>query len=204
MHIFDLHLEPLLPYYTIITMDTRHHGKSSEGQRPLSYELFAEDLFALVNELQIGNFLILGFSDGANTALELALRHQERISAMILVGANITPDGLTLVARKGLQLVSTVKSMIRVFYKGKKADGRLIRLMLEYPRIEAKQLEKVTVPTLVVSGERDIIKDEHSRLITASLPRARRVVIPGTSHFVLNDAPDEFDRIIFEFLMEDN
>jgi pimeloyl-ACP methyl ester carboxylesterase len=206
MHIFDGHIEPLLPYYTVITIDTRAQGKSSKGERPLSYELFAEDLFTLINKLQIGNFLLLGFSDGGNTALELALKHQERVAAMILVGANLSPEGLTTMTRKGLQLLAAGHSLKDIFSRGNTTnrDRELVRLMLEHPQIDPQQLEKITVPTLIINGEQDIIKNEHSQLIADSLPNARRVVIPKAGHFVMKDAPREFDRIVFEFLMEDD
>jgi len=204
MHIFDDHIEPLLPYYTIITMDTRHHGKSSQGNKPLTYELFSEDLFTLINKLHIGNFLIIGFSDGAITALELALKHQERIAAMILIGVNISPDGLTFLMKAGSQLLLAAKNVQGLFTKKAQPDKELIRLMLDHPHIDPAQLEKITVPALIISGERDIVKDEHSRLIEASLPNARRVVIPKTSHYVMKDAPLEFDRIVHEFLMEED
>ncbi|MDR1082489.1 MAG: alpha/beta hydrolase [Coriobacteriales bacterium] len=204
MHIFDGRIEPLLPYYTIITVDTRAQGKSAKGERSLSYELFAEDLFTLINKLQIGNFLILGFSDGGNTALELALKHQERVAAMILVGANLSPDGLTTMTRKGLQFLAAGRSLKGIFSRKENRDRDLVRLMLEHPHIDPTRLEKVTIPTLIINGEQDIIKDEHSRLIESSLPNARRVVIPETGHFVMKDAPEEFDRIVFEFLMEDD
>jgi pimeloyl-ACP methyl ester carboxylesterase len=204
MHIFDEHIAPLLPYYTVITPDSRAQGKSSAGERPLSYELFAEDLFTLINKLQIGNFLLLGFSDGGNTALEFALRHQERVCAMILVGANLSPEGLTATTRRGLQLLALGNGLRDLMSRGKRKDRDLVRLMLEHPHIEPQQLEKVSIPTLVISGERDVIKNEHSELIAASLPNARRVVIPGAGHFVMKDAPDEFSRIVLEFLMEDD
>ena len=204
MSIFEGHIEPLLPYYTIIAVDSRGQGKSSRGKQPLSYELFAADLFTLINKLQIGNFLILGFSDGGNTALELALRHQERIAAMILIGANLSPDGLNPMVRKGLQLQLVGKGLKGVFTRGKKDDSELVRLMLEHPNISPEQLEKITVPTLVITGEQDMIKDEHSELIARSLPNARRVVIAKAGHFVIKDAPAEFDRAVFEFLMEDD
>jgi pimeloyl-ACP methyl ester carboxylesterase len=204
MHIFDEHIEPLLPYYTIITMDTRAQGKSSKGDRPLSYELFADDLFTLVNKLQIGNFLLLGFSDGANVALEFVLRHQERVAAMILVGANLSPGGLTAMTRKALQLLLAAKALKALFSKREDESRKLVRLMLEHPSIDPVCLEKITVPTLVISGEKDVVRDEHSRLIAASLPNARHVVIPGTGHFVMKDAPTKFDRAVYEFLMEED
>jgi pimeloyl-ACP methyl ester carboxylesterase len=204
MRIFDRHVEPLLPYYTVITMDTRAQGKSSRGDRPLTYELFADDLFTLVNKLQIGSFLLLGFSDGGNTALEFALRHQERVSAMILVGANLSPSGLTALTRRGMQLLLAGEKLKSVFSKKGEKGGELVRLMIDHPHIDPQCLEKVTVPTLVINGEKDLIREEHSQLIADSLPNARRVVIPNTGHFVMKDAPHEFDRVIFEFLMEED
>lgn len=204
MEIFEGHIEPLLPYYTVITMDTRAQGKSSAGDRPLSYELFADDLFTMMNKLQIGSAILLGFSDGANVALELALRHQERIAAMILVGGNIDPNGLTSLVRRQLRLLA-ISYRIKGFFSRKKTPKKdLIQLMLKHPNIAPQQLEKITAPALIINGEKDLIKDEHSELITTSLADARRVVIAGASHFVMKDAPEEFDRIILDFLMEDD
>jgi pimeloyl-ACP methyl ester carboxylesterase len=204
MQVFDEHTEHFLPHYNVITVDTRGHGKSSRGERPLSYELFAEDLFTLINKLQIGSFLLLGFSDGGNTALELALQHQERVAAMILVGANLSPDGLTTPTRKALQLMAAGRGLKAALLRKEDAERELVRLMLEHPHIEAQHLEKITVPTLVISGERDIIKDEHSELIATSLPNARRVVIPAVGHFVMKEAPEQFNRVVLDFLMEDD
>jgi pimeloyl-ACP methyl ester carboxylesterase len=204
MTIFEGHIEPLLPYYTVITMDTRAQGKSSKGDKPFSYALFAEDLFLLMNKLQIGNTILIGFSDGANTALELALRHQERIAAMILIGGNLDPDGLTSLARKQLRLQSAGQSLHGLFSRDRKTDKELVKLMFTHPKIDPERLRKITVPTLIVNGEKDVVRDEHSEMIAESLADARRVVIPGATHFVMKDAPEEFDRIVLDFLMEDD
>ncbi|MDR3315357.1 MAG: alpha/beta hydrolase [Coriobacteriales bacterium] len=204
MHVFDGHIEQLLPYYTVLTVDTRGHGKSSRGDRPLSYELFATDLFTLANKLQIGNLLILGFSDGANTALELALRHQERIGAMILVGANLHPEGLTPLCLRGIQLKKLKARMSELFMRKDTGESELADLMLTCPNIEASQLKTVTIPTLVISGEKDFIKEEHTELIATSLANARWQQIKEAGHFVMKDAPEEFDQIILKFLMEDD
>jgi pimeloyl-ACP methyl ester carboxylesterase len=204
MSIFEGHIEPLLPYYTVIAMDTRGQGKSSRGNKPLSYTLFADDLFTLINKLQIGSAILLGFSDGGNIALELSLRHQERIAAMILVGANLNPEGLSPLVRKQLKVLSTGQKIKGLFSKETRDDNELTQLLFNHPHIEPLQLATVTVPTLIINGEKDVILEEHSKLITTSLADARRVVIPGATHFVMKDAPEEFDRIVLDFLMEDD
>jgi pimeloyl-ACP methyl ester carboxylesterase len=204
MHVFDGHIEGLLPYYTVITVDTRGQGKSARGTRDLSYDLFAEDLFTLVNKLHIGTFLILGFSDGANIAMELALRHQERLAAMILVGGNLFPDGLQAMFRVSLKLHLFGERLKNFIQRDKHGHGELTNLMLTSPSIDPERLKTITVPTLIINGEKDIVTDEHGVLIATSLPNARRVVIGGASHFVMKDAPEEFDRLVLEFLLEED
>jgi len=203
MHIFDQRKQQLEEHYTIITMDSRGQGKSSAGSQPLSYQLLAQDLFMLTNKLQIGRFLLLGFSDGANTALEFALQHQERLSALILVGANLDPQGLSTGARAWIQLHVLGYSLAKPFWPQAKDRCQLMRLMLEHPHIQPQHLAKINVPTLVITGQRDVIRDEHSQLITSSLPQARRVNIAGAGHFVMRDAPAAFDAAVYEFLMEE-
>jgi pimeloyl-ACP methyl ester carboxylesterase len=204
MHIFDGHIEPLLPYYTVITVDTRGQGKSSRGDRPLSYELFAEDLFTLVNKLQIGTFLVLGFSDGANTALQLALMHQERIAAMVLVGGNLNPDGLHPMFRKSLGLQAAAAGLKGIMKRDERSRKELIDLMLKEPSIDLERLKTITVPTLIINGEKDCVADSHSALIAETLPEARRAVIRGANHYVISEAPEEFDRLVLEFLLEED
>jgi pimeloyl-ACP methyl ester carboxylesterase len=204
MHVFDGHFESLLPYYTVLTVDTRGHGKSSHGEKAFSYELFARDLFMLVNKLHIGNFLVLGFSDGANIALEFAVQHPERVAAMILVGGNISPSGLNPSVHRALQLQAAGSGLKGLFSKGGKTKKELLDLMLNHPHIEPSSLEKLSIPTLIITGENDVIKHEHSTLIATSLRCARHEVIAKASHFVMRDTPQEFDRLVLEFLMEDD
>ncbi|MDR2196760.1 MAG: alpha/beta fold hydrolase [Coriobacteriales bacterium] len=204
MHVFDGHIEGLLPYYTVIAVDTRGHGKSSRGERPLSYGLFAEDLFTLANKLHIGTFLVLGFSDGANTAMEFALLHQERLAAMILVGGNISPDGLQPMFRKSLRLQSAGARLTGLMKRDAHGRKELIELMLKQPNIDPERLKTITVPTLIINGAKDVVLDEHSAQIASTLPNARRIVIPNAGHFVMSDAPEEFDRLVIEFLLEED
>jgi len=202
LHIFDDLIKCLIYHCSLITMDTRHHGRSSQGTRDLSYELFAEDLFAVVNELHIGLFMVLGFSDGAITALEFAIRHSERLSAMVLVGANISPAGLSFLTRAGLQLLSLLHNARDLLTRKRRDATRFVDLMLKHPNITCEQLSELTVPALVVHGEFEMIKSSHSALIASSLPQARRVMISGASHFVMKDRPLQFERVIMEFLQE--
>jgi pimeloyl-ACP methyl ester carboxylesterase len=79
--------------YTIIAVDTRGHGRSTDDLSiPLSYDLLATDVIALLDHLEIQKASIVGWSDGANTALDLAMNFPSYIDRAFVFGANYHPS----------------------------------------------------------------------------------------------------------------
>lgn len=76
---FAHQIEYFSKFYRVIAVDTRGHGKSPLGDAPFTIRQFAEDLFAFMDTLRLPKAHILGFSDGANTALTFALKYPERV-----------------------------------------------------------------------------------------------------------------------------
>lgn len=66
---------------------------------------------------------------------------------------------------------------------------------------ERRELAKRPMPVLVIAGTRDVIREDHTRLIAASIPAGRLVLLPG-GHFIANRSPDALDRAVREFLRE--
>ena len=66
---------------------------------------------------------------------------------------------------------------------------------------ERRALPKRPMPVLVIAGTRDVIREDHARLIAASIPAGRLVLLPG-GHFIANRSPDALDRAVREFLRE--
>ena len=71
--------------------------------------------------------------------------------------------------------------------------------MVNEPNIRCDELARITMPTLVLCGTRDMIRESHSRKITGSNPGARLVILPGT-HFLANQRPAEFNQAVDAFL----
>ena len=71
--------------------------------------------------------------------------------------------------------------------------------MVTQPHIKPQELGKVTVPTLVIAGEKDMIREKHTRLIAASLPNSTLVILPG-DHFVARRNWEQFNPVVLEFL----
>ena len=94
--VFRWYLRQLSPLYRVLLMDSRGHGLSRhrEGRREFSTADMAGDVAALLDSLQISRCAIIGFSDGANVALEFAARFPGRVRAVVSVSGNARPEGL--------------------------------------------------------------------------------------------------------------
>lgn len=185
--------------YRVITMDTRGHGKSQRGEGPFTIRRFAEDLLAFMDEHEIPAAHLLGFSDGGNIALCFALAHPERVKRLILNGANLHARGV----KPAVQLPIEIGYRIaRLFAKrDPKAQRKveLLGLMVNDPNIDPAELKNLTMPTLVIAGTKDMIREDHTRLIAGNLPNSRLVLLPG-DHFVANKNPEAFNAAVDDFL----
>lgn len=188
--------------YRVIAVDTRGHGESPRGTAPFTLQQFAEDLCCFMNAHSIEKANLLGFSDGGNIALIFALRHPERVDRLILNGANLTPDGLKPLVRLPILLEYCWSKLFAS--KGTKARKtmELMRLMVKEPQIRPDMLHPLSIPTLVVAGEKDMIKERHTRLIYKNLPEAKLAILPG-DHFVANRNPKPFNQAVESFLEAD-
>lgn len=73
-------------------MDSRGHGRSSLGTEPFIYHLMAKDVLSLIDCLHLQKAAIVGWSDGANTGLDIAIYHPERLSKLFAFGGNSNPE----------------------------------------------------------------------------------------------------------------
>ncbi len=176
-------MEPFAKHFRVIAIDTRGHGQTPRGEASFSIRQFAEDLLDFMNLHQIEKAHILGFSDGGNIAMVFALMHPERVEKLILNGANLNASG---VKRK-------VQIPIEIGY-------RIAKIFATKSPAARKNAEMLGYPTLVIAGEKDMIKDSHTRLIAKSIPEAMLSIIPG-NHFIANKNPDTFNEVVLRFLL---
>ncbi|MBR5470687.1 MAG: alpha/beta fold hydrolase [Oscillibacter sp.] len=192
-------LEDFSHEFLVCAIDTRGHGGSPMGAAPFTLDQFAEDLLHFMDVHEIESADLLGFSDGGNIALLFALRHPERVKRLILNAANLYPEGLEpwlleslITERRQLLHADTPDAAYRI---------ALLDLMIHEPHIDPAALHALTMPALVIVGDQDIIQEEHTRLIAASLPNARLAVVPG-GHDCANRNPADFNEAVWQFLAE--
>ncbi|MCI8720130.1 MAG: alpha/beta fold hydrolase [Oscillospiraceae bacterium] len=194
MDAFSLH-------YTVYAIDTRGHGRSPRGDAPFTMEQFARDLLEFMDEEAIQRANILGFSDGGNIALTFALAHPERVDRLILNGANLDPSGVKLHIQLPIVLGYAAASLFGRMSPKAKHNAEILGLMVKEPHIPAQALETLYIPTLVIVGTRDMIRDAHTLLIAGSLPLGRLEMIVG-DHFIAAKSPDEFNEAVAAFLAD--
>ncbi|MBO4305882.1 MAG: alpha/beta hydrolase [Clostridia bacterium] len=165
-----------------VLMDSRYQGGSSpavEGLVPhISYELMADDALKLMeDELGIGEYDIIGYSDGAITAMLMALR-SIHVRKLILIGVNSDPSGL-----KPKTVRAIKKSMSDAQHRKKRIRYELCRMMLEEPKLTKNDLASIICETTVVYGQKDdAIKREHSSQIADAIPHGSFVEIKNAGH----------------------
>lgn len=196
---FAHQMEAFSRFRTVYALDTRGHGRSPRGSAPFTIAQFAGDLLAFMDRQAMDRADILGFSDGGNIALTFALAHPERVGRLILNGANLDPSGVKRSVQIPIVLGYWIASRFAKRSPQAKRNAELLSLMVNEPHILPEALRRLRVPTLVVVGERDMIRASHSRLIARSLPDSRLVTLAG-DHFIAAKRPGDFNRAVEAFL----
>ncbi len=197
--VFSAQMDYFSPKYRVMALDTRGHGKSPRGTAPFSIETFAEDLLDFLDQQGLEKVHLLGFSDGGNIALTFALRHQERLLSLILNGADLFPSGVKPSVQVPIVLGYWAARAAALFSRDAVPKMELLRLMVKEPHILPEALGAIRVPTLVIAGTGDMIKEEHTWLIHRQIPGSRLVLIPG-DHFIAQKNPEPYNRAVEEFL----
>ena len=198
---FAHQMEPFSRHFRVIALDTRGHGKTPRGEAPFTIRQFAEDLHGFMDAHGIDRADLLGFSDGGNIAMVFALTHPERVNRLILNGANLDASGV----KRSVQVPIEIGYRIAKLFANKSPEARknaeMLGLMVNDPNVKPEELSRIQAPTLVIAGDKDMIKESHTRLIAAHIPGSELVIIPG-NHFIANKAQEAFNRTVLQFLLE--
>ena len=196
---FQGQMDEFARYYHVYAIDTRGHGKTARGDAPFTIRQFADDLLEFMDMHQIKKAHVLGFSDGGNIAMAFALKHPDRVNRLILNGANLNAKGV----KRSVQIPIEIGYKIASFFARKSASAKMkaemLGLMVNDPDVSPEELTGIRAKTLVIAGTNDMIKEAHTRLIAQSIPDAKLAIIKG-DHFVANKCPQEFNRVVLEFM----
>ena len=201
-------VEDLSADHRVVVADTRGHGRSTSDGRAYSYEQLAADYVALLDQLEIEQVHLVGWSDGANIGYVLSTTDPGRLASHFAHAGNVTLAGIDPSVETDETFGTYVGAMAEDYARlSTTPDGWAdffggVATMwgTEKPGGVAA-LNDVRVPTTVVQSEHDeAIRPEHAAEIAAAIPGARLVTLEGVSHFALLQDPDGYAAAIRDHL----
>lgn len=196
---FEHQIEYFSGRYRVIAPDTRGHGQSPRGTEPFTIRQFARDLYDFMAELAVSSAVILGFSDGANTAMKFAMAYPDKVKALILNGGNLNPQGVKRTVQLPIEMGYKMAKRFASKSPDAKKNAETLGLMVNEPNIEPGELAGITAPTLVICGKKDIIRESHTKEIAENIPNAALAIIEG-DHFIAHKRHAAFNKEVEAFL----
>ena len=200
--------------FRVYAPERRGHGRTPDVAGPVSSGLLAADTVALLEQLGTGPVHLVGWSAGGTVALRVALSRPDLVRKLVLISTGISRDGST---PADLALVhgsneEELAALFRPQYEPLSPDGpehfpvvfaKWLRMWREEPDIELSALAGLPMPVLVMQGDDDGVRVEHSAAVAAALPDAQLAVVPGTSHALPLEKPELVNRLLLDFLAEE-
>ena len=175
--------------YKVIAVEMQAHGHTADIDRPLSFEQDADDIAALLKELNIDKANIFGFSNGAGTTLQFAIRHPEMTNKIIVAStfykkagapdwfwdmmSKPTFEGMPQSYKDAFLKINPDTNALHKMYE------RDIARMQSFPDITDEQMKSIKAPAFIIIGDRDVTTAEHVGEIHRLISNSRLAIIPG-------------------------
>jgi pimeloyl-ACP methyl ester carboxylesterase len=218
--------DPFAEQYRVILVDVRGHGRSAKPPGPYSVPQFANDMFALLDHLQIDQFHLVGLSMGGMIGFQMAVDQPARFKSLTIVNS-----GPELVAQNWKERWQIVQRRLVLNFSSMEKIGKFIGERLfpepqqaEYLGLFVQQMREndpkaykaatnaligwsvraklacVQCPVLVISGDMDYTPVANKEAYVREMPTARLQVISNSRHGTPIDQPAAFNTAVLHFL----
>jgi pimeloyl-ACP methyl ester carboxylesterase len=197
----DLNFATLIPTlattHTVIGVEMQGHGRTANIDREITYPNLASDVVALLDHLGIERAAVLGHSMGGGVALELAVSHPDRVSAIVPISASVSKDGMHPdLGDPSTFETSPIMPTAQDFADFKEAYERLAPhpeqfdaflttlsgMDSDFAGWTDEQLAGISCPVLIVQGDTDFTLVAHAGVMLAKIPGSALAVVPATTH----------------------
>jgi pimeloyl-ACP methyl ester carboxylesterase len=214
IHDFQAVIPVLSKQYRVIAFDRPCHGRS-EHIDSLSYHVMAEYTSSFIDHLKLDTTYLMGWSDGGNTALLVASMRPDKIKKVIICGADMNdgqegsqpPENLLRITPSFVEnnwqgWLINYKSISPQPNNWKTFITNTVKMWLQIDYISKKEMQELKCKTLLVLGDRDIVKPEVGIKMNRLIKNSQLCILPNTTHFLLAEKPDLVSRLAIDFLKE--
>jgi pimeloyl-ACP methyl ester carboxylesterase len=207
---FERNVGALAERFQVYAPDRRGHGRTPDVEGPMTFEAMVDDTVALLEVVVGGTAHLVGHSNGAFVGLLTALRRPDLVRRLVLVSGGFHRDGLIPAAADFDP--DAVVAELGPSYGEVSPDGeehfrvvvkKAAELESKEPALAQATLRELKPRTLLMFGDDDLVTMEHINATYEGIPDSELAIVPGTSHFLLQEKPALCNRIIVDFLTED-
>jgi pimeloyl-ACP methyl ester carboxylesterase len=182
-------LPTLARTHKVIAVELQAHGHTADIDRPLSFEQDADDVAELLRQLRIGKADVFGFSNGASTTLQLAIRHPTLVRKIVVAStmykkdgavpgfwemmAHATFDGMPQALEDAFLRINPDTDALQAMYR------RDVARMQSFRDIPDEAIEGIDAPALIIAGTHDVVRPEHAVEMYRRMRHAELVIVPG-------------------------
>jgi pimeloyl-ACP methyl ester carboxylesterase len=183
-------LPVLAKTHQVIGVELQAHGHTSDRDAPESFEQDADDVAELLRQLNISGADIFGFSNGGNTAMQVAIRHPERVRKLILASVFYKRDGMYPWFWEGMKQ-ARLENMPKVYQNEylsithsqaglQNMHDKDAKRMQTFKDWKEEDIRSIQSPSLIVVGDQDVVRPEHAVEKYRLLPHGRLSIFPSS------------------------
>ncbi len=192
--------------HKVIAVEMQAHGHTADIDRPLTFEQDADDIAVLLKQLKIRRADIFGFSNGASTTLQLAIRHPEMTNRIIVASTfykksgaadwfwpmmmNPTFEGMPQPLKDAYLKINPDTNALHRMYE------RDVERMQSFPDITDEQMKLIKALAFIIIGDKDVVTPEHAAEMHSILANSRLAIFPGIHGECIGEITTPQDSIV--------
>ena len=203
----------------VIAIELQAHGHTIDRDTAESFEQDADDVFALLSYLKIEKADFFGFSNGGNTAMQIAIRYPAIVNKLVIASSFYKRNGLLSGLFDSMQHASldNMPAPLKTAYLQVAPDKTHLQVMhdkdrdrmLHFKDWTDEAMRSIKAPTLLIMGDRDVVTPEHTLEMSRIIPHAQLMIVPGTHGSYIGEVctakknskvPEMVVEVIHEFL----
>mgnify|MGYP000381945334 CR=1 FL=1 len=204
----EVMVSPLQNSFHLFAYDRAGHGHSADQPGSFYFNFQRDEAIAFITSIIKKPVHLVGYSDGANIALMVAIARPDLVKSVVSIAANFNPAGLVELP---VFDPASISAEDRAEYAEMSPDApetldlkvaKMHEIWKVEPNIEISELSRINCPVLVMAGDDDVVKHSHSVELYEALPLGQLSIVPGTSHGLVKEKPVVVTEIIRSFLTD--